>query len=283
MSTRATTSVAPAPLLSSDRSSGWASAPRAAQYKVFVSGNMLDGPVGMVVDHGQLLVASFTNDHILRVNTSDGELLQTFGNDNELDCPEGLAIGPDRNLYVASFLLRHVVRYELSSGAFLGQFAPPRQSSGPRPFPPPGGAEEAAAMPAAAVKPASRAREPPLLGAEDLAFDGEGHLHVTAYFHNAVHKYNGSSGEFLLAYGKGVVRGPVGITCGPHDGTMYVASYKDSQVLRFSAEGRFLGVAAGGRRARTPVQCCRGGPSSANVPTHCTRAALARPRGPTFS
>ena len=212
---------------------------------MFVSGNMLDGPVGMVVDSGQLLVASFTNDHILRVNTSNGELLQTFGNDNELDCPEGLAIGPDRNLYVASFLLRHVVRYELSTGAFLGQFAPPLTSSGPRPFPPPGsagGAEEASKGDARPP--------PPLLGAEDLAFDWEGHLHVTAYFHNAVHKYNGSSGAFLLSYGKGVVRGPVGVTCGPHDGTMYVAAYKDSQVLRFSTDGRFLGVAAGVRRVQ---------------------------------
>ena len=38
---------------------------------------------------------------------------------------QGLAIGPDDNLYVASFLLRHIVRYELSTGRYLGQFAPP--------------------------------------------------------------------------------------------------------------------------------------------------------------
>ncbi|KAL1510792.1 hypothetical protein AB1Y20_007078 [Prymnesium parvum] len=195
---------------------------RRAQYKVFVSGNLLDGPVGMAVHGGQLLVASFTNDHIVRVNASDGALLQTFGSDEELDCPEGLAVGPDGNLYVASFLLRHIVRYELATGRYLGQFAPP------------------AAAPPLSLHPHAASAD-----AKDLAFDWHGDLHVTAYFHNSVHKFNGSTGAFLFAYGKGVVRGPVGITCGPSDGLMYVASYKDNQVLRFSPDGRFNGVAAG--------------------------------------
>ena len=48
-----------------------------------------------------------------------------------------------------------------------------------------------------------------LTGAEDLTFDWAGDLHVTAYYDNAVNKYNGTSGEFLMSYGKGVVRGPV--------------------------------------------------------------------------
>ena len=82
---------------------------------------------------------------------------------------------------------------------------------------------------------------PPLIGAEDLAFDWEGNLHVTAYFENAVLKYNGTTGVFVAKYGKGVLRGPVGITCGPTDGQMYVASYKDSQVTRAMSGG--LGLA----------------------------------------
>ena len=39
---------------------------RKAQYKVFVSGQDVDSPVGMVLDDGVLYVSSFTNDHVLR-------------------------------------------------------------------------------------------------------------------------------------------------------------------------------------------------------------------------
>ena len=60
-----------------------------AQYKVFIKGAELDGPVGMALDDERhLYVASFTNDHILRVDADSGELLGTFGNDAEMDCHE---------------------------------------------------------------------------------------------------------------------------------------------------------------------------------------------------
>merc|ERR1711920_21867 len=62
---------------------------RKAKYKVFVSGAELDGPVGMEVVGDALYVASFTNDKVLRVNKTSGQLLGSFGNEEELDCPEG--------------------------------------------------------------------------------------------------------------------------------------------------------------------------------------------------
>ena len=65
-----------------------------AQYKVFVSGRELDGPVGMALESEHLYVASFTNDVVLRVNASSGELLGRIGSEDTLDCPEGIAIGP---------------------------------------------------------------------------------------------------------------------------------------------------------------------------------------------
>ena len=198
-----------------------------AQYKVFIRGAELDAPVGMAIDDQRhLYVASFTNDHILRVHADSGELLGTFGNDEEMDCPEGIALGPDGTLYVVSFLLPYVVRYQPKTGRFLGQFAPP---------------------PAGAAAPR---RGPDVMrGAEDLTFDWAGDLHVTAYHSSAVFKYNGSTGELESTYAKGVVRGPVGISCGP-DGDMYVASYRDNQVLRFTPSGRFVGVAAGATSQR---------------------------------
>ena len=76
---------------------------------------------------------------------------------------------------------------------------------------------------------------------------------MTAYHASAVFKYNGSTGALETSYGKGVLRGPVGITCGP-DGDMYIASYKDNQVMRFSPSGRFIGVAAGTTEQRMGAQ-----------------------------
>lgn len=221
----------------------------AAQYKVFVRGAELDGPIGMAIDDERnLYVASFTNDHILRVHADTGELLATFGNDEEMDCPEGIALGPDGTLYVVSFLLPYVVRYQPKTGQFLGQFAPPL---------PGGGAPHRGPR----TPPTGPVRVPDVMrGAEDLAFDWAGDLHVTAYHSSAVFKYNGSSGALERIYAKGIVRGPVGITCGP-EGDMYVASYRDNQVLRFASSGQFVGVAAGATSQRRRGKLAISGPA----------------------
>ena len=81
-------------------------------------------------------------------------------------------------------------------------------------------------------------------GAFLATFDHNGDLHVTAYWSNCIHKYNGTTGSFETAYGKGIVHGPVGITVG-RDGDVYVAAYKDNKIMRFTKDGRFIGVAAG--------------------------------------
>ena len=43
-----------------------------------------------------------------------------FGNENYLDCPEGMALGPNNTLYVASFLDDRVVKFSVPDGTFLG-------------------------------------------------------------------------------------------------------------------------------------------------------------------
>jgi len=43
-----------------------------------------------------------------------------FGNESNLDCPEGMAIGPNDTLYVASFLNDKVVKFSIPEGEFLG-------------------------------------------------------------------------------------------------------------------------------------------------------------------
>ena len=43
-----------------------------------------------------------------------------FGNESYLDCPEGMALGPNNTLYVASFLDDRVVKFSIPDGKFLG-------------------------------------------------------------------------------------------------------------------------------------------------------------------
>ena len=143
------------------------------------------------------------------------------------------ALLPSPRLFVASFLLPHLSVFDPTSGDYLGRF----------------GTSTAAAHGHFA---------PPLLamgsrhdgprGAEDLAFDLDGNVHVTAYYSNAVFKFNGTNGALELTYGKGLVRGPVGIACDPATGDIVVASYKDHKVLQFQPSGKFVGIAAGVQR-----------------------------------
>ena len=224
----------------------WLSGKR-AQYKVFVSGRDLDGPVGMALQADSLYVASFTNDVVLRINATSGALLSRIGGEDTLDCPEGIAIGPDGILYVASFLLPHLSKFDPISGQFLGKFgtvssAASAWSTWSMPIPPSSGG-----MPSLSDLQASAEKRPrpTLSGAEDLTFDLEGNVHVTAYYSNAIFKFNRSSGALSHQYGKGLVHGPVGVTCDPLSGDIFVSSYKDHRVLRFSAAGQFISVAAG--------------------------------------
>lgn len=207
-----------------------------AQYKILAKGRELDGPVGMALDDdGALFVASFTNDVVLRVNSTSGELLGKIGSEETLDCPEGIALGPDGRLYVTSFLLPYLSVFEPSSGAFLGKF---------------GALKKGSQLDGAQV-PSYRPKAPSIAGAEDLAFDLHGDLHVSAYYSDAVFKLNGSTGELLYTYGRGMVSGPVGVACDRFSGDIFVASYKDNKVLRFTADtGHFLGVAAGTEHQR---------------------------------
>ena len=237
-----------------------------AQYKVFVKGSELDGPVGMALDqNGSLYVASFTNDVVLRVNSTSGELLGRIGDEDTLDCPEGIAFGPDGTLFVTSFLLQHLSMFEPTSGKFLGKFGTLSRASLHEPHRVPGssstsstsrstsstGSSADGAALSTPDKKVPKGTGPKLAGAEDLAFDVHGNVHVTAYYASAVFKFNGSTGELLYIYGRGLVKGPVGIACDPATGDLFVASYKDSKVLRFSSNGQFLGVAAGSELANT--------------------------------
>lgn len=167
---------------------------RRARYRIFARD--LDGPSALAVDHGGgLFVASFGGDEVLRFG-ADGQRLQRYGNEEEVDCPEGLALGGDGLLYVSSWHRGWVVRYNTTSGAFLGRFL----------------------QPAAAAADSATTAFP-----EELAFTPDGHLLVSHFYSNTLMLYTGPTaegggGESLgpLLRGK-VLRGPVGMVVGPDD------------------------------------------------------------------
>eukprot|EP00039_Didymoeca_costata_P005485 m.81937 g.81937 ORF g.81937 m.81937 type:complete len:314 (+) comp12841_c0_seq1:147-1088(+) len=180
---------------------------------IFASGHGLDGPWGLAVKSNILFVASFTTDAIHKYSLSDGKMLGYFGNEDELDCPEGIAFGPDDNLYVISFLADEVVKYS-QDGEYLGVVAK-------------GG----------------------LSGPEDVAFLPSGDFVVSSHYSNTLEQYS-TQGVWKGTFAN--ISKPVGVTRGPDD-NIYVASYESSSVWRFDGvSGEFMDIFATGGHLNGP-------------------------------
>ena len=85
---------------------------------------------------GNLYVASFQTDSVLRYSRETGEFIDAFvpAGSGGLDGPTGLAFGHDGHLYVSSFVTNSVLRYDGWSGRFVGEFVRPGSGGldGPR-------------------------------------------------------------------------------------------------------------------------------------------------------
>jgi hypothetical protein len=178
---------------------------------------------------GYLLVGSVNTDSVLRYDETSGAFADAFvpAQSGGLRNPIGVVFGPDHNLYVTSDGQlgtvnpghNAILRYDGSTGAFLGAFADDKSLTNPR----------------------------------SILFGPDGNLYVNNKFGTgAVLRFNGTTGGFLdnfVLTGIGGLDDPTGMVFGP-DGTndgkldLYVGQGTDnSNILRFDGTtGAYKGV-----------------------------------------
>ncbi len=169
---------------------------------VFMSGNGLNQPHGILERCDDILVASFGTDQIMRFNKVTGAFIDIF-----IDAPSGLndpvmiLNGPDDNLYVSSQASDEILRFD-SSGTLIGAFVTAGSGG--------------------------------LDGPSGMAFGPDGRLYVAGRYSANVLAYNGTTGAFdaLIAdAGDGLTVGDTfGLIFGGN-GDMYFVS--NSNVFRY--------------------------------------------------
>jgi hypothetical protein len=173
-----------------------------------------------------LLVSSSAFSSVARFDAATGAARGIFVTPGEggLDSTDGLAWGPDGNLYVMSERSNQVLRYDGASGAFLGVF----------------------------VAAGSGGLETPV----GIAPGADGNIYLSSLGTSEVLRYDGASGAFLGVFvpqGSGGLDGAYDLAFGP-DGNLYVNSFSNGEVLRYDAgSGAFLGVFAGGNGLLGPT------------------------------
>jgi len=179
---------------------------------------------GIFGPDGNFYVASANNDQVLRYNGQTGAFIDSFIQNgvnglppSTLDYPVDLTIGPDGALYVSSQLNDSILRFNASTGAFLGTFVPSGSDG--------------------------------LDGPSGIQFYN-GDLFVAGRFSSRVYRYDGSTGAFELEIGAGALSTAFGLDIGAV-GNLYVASGASSKIVRFNPVtganlGDFVVTASGG-------------------------------------
>jgi outer membrane protein assembly factor BamB len=185
------------------------SVPSRIHHWVSLSCLMVAVTVPSLAAAGDLLVSSRFTNNVLRYDSQSGTFIGVFASGNGLANPNGIAYGPDRNLYVGLGDQSRVLRFDGQTGAFLDEFVGPST---------PGG----------------------LLNCRGIAFGPEGDLYVCSASTHQVLRYDGATGEFVgvAASGQGM-NGPVGLTFGP-DGNLYVGCALSNAVYAFTTAGTFI-------------------------------------------
>ncbi|WP_145457738.1 GEVED domain-containing protein [Gimesia panareensis] len=132
-----------------------------------------------------------------------------------IDVPNGLAFGPDGNLYVASSDTGQILRYDGQTGSIIGSGV----------FASGGGLVEPRFI---AFGPGSAPGIPDLYVAD------------TGFLRDRILRYDGLTGAFIEEYvtrGEGGMGKPYGMAFDPNTGELYVASFSTNEILKFDSNG----------------------------------------------
>ena len=165
--------------------------------------------------NNNLFVVSSSDPGSLTVlNATTGALKTTVDAGGILSDPEGVTIGPDKNVYVANTDNSNVLKFNGTTGAFMGKFV--TDGSGG------------------------------LNGPRGVAFGPNGNLFVTSQSSNQVMEYDGTTGAFIAVFvnitsgDPGALSLPRDLAFGP-DGNLYVASFGSGDVFRYNGStGAFM-------------------------------------------
>ncbi len=150
-----------------------------------------------------LLVSSRFSDNVLRFDSGTGAFVGVFAEGNGMENPNGIAYGPDGNLYVGLGDVGRVMRVDGQSGAYIDDFIDPGAGG--------------------------------LVGSRAITFGPGGDLYVASGATDQILRYDGLSGDFVGVAAEGF-DGPVGLTFGP-DGNLFVGAALSNEILEFDADG----------------------------------------------
>lgn len=170
----------------------------------------LNGPTAAVFGpDGNLYVASFGNDRVLRYSGSTGLYMDTFvsARSGGLDGPDaGMDFGPDGRLYVPGFNSNRVYRYDGETGAFLNVFAGPAKG---------------------------------LANPRMIRFHSSGDVLVSSWGSNEILRF--TSGGALVGTFLTLVK-PTGFAIHPRTGDVFVTSDQSDKVVRYDRFGTRIGL-----------------------------------------
>lgn len=163
---------------------------------------------------GDLLVSSRFSNNVLRYDRLTGAFKGVFASGNGLANPNGIAYGPDGNLYVGLGDTGRIMKFEGQTGAYLGDFVNSDIAG--------------------------------FSGCRAITFGPDGNLYVAGANINSVLRFNGTTGALVDVFASGNgMNGTVGLTFGP-GGDLYVGAALSNAVYRFNSQGQFIRTYGGG-------------------------------------